>query len=70
MSTIDPADVVVDLETTGRARCPHDCGVVIEKTREHGAGEAEPTVTGYVKGKVIQALQEHIKTTHPKDPND
>lgn len=65
--TIDPAELVVALKTTGAAHCPvHGCAVQIVETRKHGAGEDATTVAGYVKGMVIKSMTDHVGMAHDK----
>jgi hypothetical protein len=66
--TIDPADLIVTRTVTDHADCPvKDCPVSLTESREQGSSEPLNTVGGYVRGKLIKALEAHIATTHHQE---
>ncbi len=65
---IDPADFVVARTIVDKAPCPvEDCPVSITEEREQGALERLEEVAGYVRGKLIKALTEHVAMAHKED---
>ena len=66
---IDPADIIVTRKVVDSAHCPvKDCPVSVTEDREQGSGESLNDVGGYVRAKLIKAIEAHIEGTHRDQP--
>jgi hypothetical protein len=62
---IDPADLIVSRKIVDSAHCPEkDCPVSMTEEREQGSSEELTTVGGYVRGKLIKAMTDHMEMAH------
>jgi hypothetical protein len=65
---IDPADLHIDRKVVDSARCPvKDCPVSITEEREESSGETLEALAGYVRGKFIKAMDDHIAMAHQEE---